>query len=194
MNYTAHIFLSGSDKELLLGNFIGDAVKGNDYLEYPERVAKGILLHRQIDSFMDGHPLVMKGKERLYPNYHKFSGVVMDMFYDYFLCKNWTEFSDVSYTEFVAISYQRLDEMMHLMPREAQLVLEHMMDHDWLGQYEKKSGIDKTLKGLSRRTRYSSNMENAIDDLVRYEQEFDREFRLYFPQVIQHCNQFIEHG
>ena len=49
MNYLAHIYLSFDNKPLAVGNFIADAVKGKQYLKYPEEIQKGIQLHNQYD-------------------------------------------------------------------------------------------------------------------------------------------------
>ena len=37
MNYLAHIFLSGNDRCIQIGNFIGDGVKGDGYKQYPRK-------------------------------------------------------------------------------------------------------------------------------------------------------------
>ena len=85
MNYLAHLYLSGNDDELKLGNFIGDSVRGSDLSMYPPRVQDGIILHRGIDRYTDSHHVVMKSKLRLRPKYHKYAPVIVDMFYDHFL-------------------------------------------------------------------------------------------------------------
>jgi acyl carrier protein phosphodiesterase len=82
MNFLAHLYLSGDDKDVMLGNLIADSVKGKDYLAYRPGIQEGILLHRKIDHFTDEHPVVERSKHLLRPKYHKFAGVVTDMFYD----------------------------------------------------------------------------------------------------------------
>ncbi|MDD3273470.1 MAG: DUF479 domain-containing protein, partial [Bacteroidales bacterium] len=63
MNYLAHIYLSGSNRQLQVGNFIGDFVKGRKHENYPKGIQKGILLHREIDRFTDCHPLFIETVE-----------------------------------------------------------------------------------------------------------------------------------
>ncbi|MBL4704611.1 MAG: DUF479 domain-containing protein [Flavobacteriales bacterium] len=191
MNYLAHILLSGNNPLHLVGNFMGDSVKGKDYQTYPSEISKGILLHRQIDSFMDQHPIVQKGKLRLHKNQSKFAGVVIDVFYDYFLAKNWAEFSDQDYHEFIQENYRTLENHIHLMPTMSQFILGRMVSSDWLGHYLHSDGINQALSGLSRRTKYPNNMENAVLDLLKYETEFNNEFKLFFPQIVNHCKDFI---
>ena len=93
MNFLAHIYLSGTDEKILVGNFMGDYVKGRDYLKYPEDIRKGLLLHRQIDFYTDNHPIVKNSKKRIESVYRKYSGIIIDIFYDYFLATNWPDYS-----------------------------------------------------------------------------------------------------
>ena len=74
MNYLAHIFLSGSNRKVQLGNFVGDAVKGSSYKNYPPDIAKGIQLHRAIDDYTDRHPAVCEVVHRLQPEFGLFAG------------------------------------------------------------------------------------------------------------------------
>src|SRR5437870_13401328 len=94
MNFLAHLYLSGDDNEVKVGNFIGDFVQGKDLeLRYGKRIAKGILLHREIDFFTDHHPVVKQSKDRLRPNYRHYAGVIVDIFYDHFLASKWNSHS-----------------------------------------------------------------------------------------------------
>ena len=89
MNYLAHIYLSGDDDEdLMIGNYIGDCVKGRRISDYPFRIQCGLLLHREIDSFTDTHPVYLQSKRRFMPVAGHYAGVVCDVVYDHFLAKN----------------------------------------------------------------------------------------------------------
>ena len=90
MNFLAHIYLSGNNDLIKIGNFMADGIRGNDYLKFPDDVKKGILLHRQIDTFTDLNPIYRKSKHRLHAKYGHYSGVIMDILYDHYLAKNWS--------------------------------------------------------------------------------------------------------
>ena len=60
MNYLAHLYLSSGNKDLMIGNFIADHVKGNAINNFSDEIISGIKLHRLIDDFTDHHPIVEK--------------------------------------------------------------------------------------------------------------------------------------
>src|SRR5512147_206580 len=100
MNYLAHIFLSGVDRDILIGNFIGDYVKGHDYDHYSAQIRKGILLHRRIDYFTDNHQIVHQSMNYFAPKYRKYAGIIIDILYDHYLAVNWDKFSPQPLDEF----------------------------------------------------------------------------------------------
>ena len=102
MNFLAHAHLSGKNNDVLLGNFVADAIKGNKLLKYRKEIQYGILLHRQIDSFTDKHELFMQSIDRVRKDFGKYSGIVIDIFYDHFLALNWKEYDDRELYVFVA--------------------------------------------------------------------------------------------
>ena len=195
MNYLAHLLLSGNNSSCVIGNFIGDEVKGSAYLRYPPGIAVGIRLHRSIDTFTDSHPIVKLSKKRLQPIHGKFSGVVLDVFYDYFLCKNWDSYCNQDLKSFIEETYCLLQYNRYIMPKISQIILDKMVEDDWIGSYCNIDGIDRALKGLSRRTRYKNSMGEAITELNKYEDLFNEDFNRYFPDIIAHCKTYLQqHG
>jgi len=118
MNFLAHLYLSGDNDELKIGNFVADGIHGKPY-EFPPVVQKGIILHRAIDSYTDVHPIFRQGTRRLHPAYHHYAGVIMDIFYDHFLAKNWKNYSDVPLNEYAAGIYKLLQDIITCCPNEA---------------------------------------------------------------------------
>ncbi len=186
MNYLAHFYLAGDSDELVVGNFIGDAVKGNDYLDYPEKIKQGILMHRAIDSFTDSHPLVRQSTHRLQEHYHKFSGILVDVFYDHFLAKNWSKFHAKSLNDFAQNSYKTLEENNLHLPEKAQFMLPYMKNGNWLYNYIYIEGIKRTLGGMARRSKFENNMHLGTTHLQEFYSEFENEFLEFFPQLIEH--------
>jgi acyl carrier protein phosphodiesterase len=110
MNYLAHVYLSGTNDLLKIGNFMADSIKGNDYEKFPSEIKKGVLLHRFIDSFTDSHPIYRKSKHRLHEKYGHYSGVIMDILYDHFLAKNWNNYSNEKLENYAENFYKLLQD------------------------------------------------------------------------------------
>lgn len=188
MNYLAHLYLAGDDTGKIVGNFIADAVKGDDYLSYTHHIQRGIIMHRRIDSFTDGHPVVKESIKRLRPVYHKFAGVIVDMFYDHFLAANWQDYSAEPLLEFTNHRFAILVNHFHIMPARMQRILPHMIRNNWLMAYASFEGLDKALTGISHRTTFVSRMEHAVDDLAACYSCYEKEFREFFPRLIEYAN------
>jgi len=192
MNFLAHIYLSKDDELITIGNFIADAVKGNKYKNYDKKIQLGILLHREIDTYTDQHPIFKQSTKRLHKNYSHYSGVIVDIFYDHFLAKNWTLYSNSTLSNYVDSFYQNLENHYDLLPKRIQNMLPYMIVDNWLLNYQYKEGIAKVLSGMNRRTKYKSGMNNAINDLEEFYLDFGNEFTLFFKDLIQYSNQKLE--
>ncbi|MCX2739279.1 ACP phosphodiesterase [Pontibacter anaerobius] len=183
MNYLAHIYLSGTDDELLLGNFIADAVKGRQAELYPPGVAKGIRLHRLIDTYTDTHPVVAETKARLRPKYKKFSPVIADMYYDHFLACNFEHYAREPLPDFVQKAYTLIQQHHHVLPPRMQHLFGYMQRQNWLESYAEVEGIGQALQGMSRRTSFVSGMETAAEELVEQYEFYLADFKAFFPEL-----------
>ncbi len=186
MNFLAHLYLAGDDEDLLVGNFIADAVKGNKYKTYPERISKGILMHREVDYFSDNNEVYLKSVHRLQHIYGKYSGVITDMFYDYFLAANWNKFSDKRLDVFCKEMYRILSSRKKDMPEESSIILDYMMKRDWLYSYSEIEGIRNALNGMSRRMKYYFPMDNAASELESNPAPYNQDFLEFFPLLMNH--------
>ena len=183
MNFLAHIYLSGNNKEVTIGNFIADGIKGKKYKQYPLQIQRGILLHRGIDSFTDQHPTVRKSTARLHKNYGHYSGVIVDILYDHFLAKNWKMYHEQPLDEYVQDFYKLLNSEYEILPSRIQMMMPFMISDNWLLSYATIPGIGKILEQMNRRTKYKSNMNLAIVELKQYYSEFEDEFTSFFIEL-----------
>jgi len=188
MNFLAHIYLSGNNHDLMVGNFIADAVKGKTIEQYSEGVIKGIKLHRQIDLFTDTHPVIARGKEMLRPKFRKFAGVVMDIFGDHFLARNWSDYSDQDFHLYTVAVYKILNDRKELFPERAYYTLEYMQKQNWLFNYQYIEGIKRALTGMARRSTFDSGMENAHLELERNYLFYQNIFHEFLPDLIRFVN------
>lgn len=192
MNFLAHAYLSGNSDDLLIGNFIADSVKGSAINNFNNSIKKGILLHRSIDTFTDTHTIVHKSIERLRPGYHKYAGVLVDIFYDHFLAKNWQYYSPVELKNFTGKVYSVMQNNLGQLPPRSKEMLPYMIKYDWLTNYAKLEGIQNVLNGMSKRTRFVSNMEKAVADLEKDYSLYEGEFSSFFPELITHSDKFVK--
>lgn len=186
MNFLAHLYLSGSDNEIRMGNFIADSVKGKKaLLQFPERVQQGIIIHRDIDFFMDTHTIVKSGMGRLRDSYPKFSGVIMDVFYDHFLAKNWNEYSKINLEEYIQNIYQIVEENNELLVGKSKMMFPYMRDQNWLLSYQSIDGIESILSQMTHRINYLVPLNESVNELQEYYDEYDKEFKLFFSEIMQ---------
>jgi acyl carrier protein phosphodiesterase len=181
MNYLAHIYLSGTNEKLLIGNFIADSLKGADWKNYDDEVQKGIKLHHAIDKFTDTHHVVKKSKKRLWERYRHYNAVIVDIFYDHFLAANWKVHHNQDLGDFVDNTYNLLKKNHSMLPTNIQFLLKHMIKNNWLYNYQFVQGIENVMYGMSQRTSFNSGMENSTEDLIKYYEEFSVEFDSFFP-------------
>ncbi|MBL4592547.1 MAG: DUF479 domain-containing protein [Flavobacteriales bacterium] len=194
MNYLAHFYLSDYNENLIIGNYIADDVKGKAYLDYPLEVQKGILLHRKIDHFTDNHDTVLNSKNLIRHHQKKYTPVVMDVFYDYFLAKNWETYSEDKLKDFTVYIYKTLFKNLKHLPLKSQVRLSFMAKSNWLYNYRKIEGINKALTGLSKRTNYENNMAQAHIILKEEELSLDNDFNQFFPELKSFVTSEIKKG
>ncbi len=186
MNFLAHFILSGDNPDLIVGNFVGDGVKGAGMKNYTEGIQRGIRMHRAIDSFTDDHPVVQKSKERLWPKFHHYAGVIVDVYYDHFLAKNWSAYSLEQLPTYTENIYRVLHAHEAIMPPRMKEMLPWMMKEDWLYHYSEIEGMKRVFNGMARRAKFVSHMEHAPQALVEGYADFEHEFTLFFPDLIEH--------
>ena len=183
MNFLAHLYLSKDNKNILIGNFISDAVKGKAYKKYPKEIQVGLILHRNIDNFTDTHPIVKRSMHRLNPRYRHFDGIIIDILYDHFLAKNWSKYSNIPLEIYAQNVYSFLSENVESFPEELQNLLPSMIKYNWLVNYASLKGIERVLGGMNRRTKGISQMDLAIEDLKLHYKELEEDFTAYFKEL-----------
>lgn len=183
MNYLAHIYLSGDNELVTIGNFIADGIKGKNYKKYPPAIQTGILLHRKIDSFTDAHPIVRTSTSRLHENYGHYAGVIVDILYDHFLASNWKDYCNIPLEIYTEAFYDSLAKNYEILPIRIKKFMPYMIADNWLLSYASIEGISKVLDGMNRRTKFVSGMNRAVNELQEFYTEFETEFRQFFEEL-----------
>ena len=185
MNYLAHIYLSGTNDLLKIGNFMADSIKGHDYEKFDSEIKKGILLHRHIDSFTDMHPIYRQSKHRLHEKFGHYSGVIMDIVYDHFLAKNWKQFSETKLEDYADIFYTLLQDNYDILTDKTQNSLPYMLETNWLVCYKSLAGLELILFQMDHRTKNRVNMPAAMEDIKQFYIEIEAEFFTFFTELEQ---------
>ena len=182
MNYLAHLHLGGQRPGQLLGSLYGDFVKGRLQGQFEAEIEAAIQLHRSIDVFTDRHPLVDVSLSRFSMTRRRYAGIVLDVFFDHCLARDWTLYADQPLEQFTSGVYRVLSAEAQLPERLAQIA-PHMVANDWLGSYREFAVLEQVLRGISRRLTRPEELAAAMQELrVLYEPLSD-DFRLFYPQL-----------
>ena len=183
MNFLAHIYLSGDNDLIKIGNFMADGIRGKHFERYPLEIQKGIILHRAIDTFTDAHPIFRQSTKKLHQKYHHYAGVIVDVLYDHFLAKNWSTYSEEKLEDFVARFYQSLQDNTIILSERTKGMMPTMMKENWLVSYQTVEGIEHILTQMDHRTKNESKMRFATNELSEFYPEFEKEFTDFFEEL-----------
>jgi acyl carrier protein phosphodiesterase len=184
MNVLAHIYLSGDSEKIIIGNYIGDYVKGREYLQYPDLIRKGIILHRNIDDFTDRHPVVHRSKIFFSKKYHKYSGIIIDIIYDHFLTREWNLFSRRPLESVTYNFYRALVNNYDILPPNVKEMMPFFIINNWIESYETIRGLRHVFRTLSKRTTLPNETRYAIHTLKKNYYPLNEDFLEFFPQLI----------
>ncbi|MFO8129320.1 MAG: ACP phosphodiesterase [Bacteroidales bacterium] len=192
MNFLAHAYLSGAHESVLLGNFIADAVKGNHLNVFPGEVALGIRLHREIDTYTDRHPSFLESSHRIRHRYHKFSGIIVDIYYDHFLARHWSDYSGTPLPEYASAIHRLLIGNYTMLPSRSRRILPFLVSQNWLLGYRYMHGLRRVFLGMDRRTGYRSGMKHAVEDLEGNYEGLQADFKRFFPEMVHQVIGFLD--
>lgn len=191
MNFLAHLYLSGNDPDILVGNFMGDFVKGRVDDGYPDPVRNGILLHRRIDSYTQNHPLFLRSRQRIGPGYRLYRGVLVDIFYDHFLAREWDSWSAEPLDSWLVRTRAIINLRRAELPEKLQSLVEVIFD-ELLPSYREVTGIGRALARMSRRITRPNPLAGAERELVTHYTELSEDFRSFLPDVTRFAQEYCD--
>ncbi|MEO8148733.1 MAG: ACP phosphodiesterase [Bacteroidia bacterium] len=191
MNYLAHLYLSGNNYQIMIGNFIADHLKGKLRNTFDGDFLRGIKLHHTIDAFTDSHPVVEQTKARLRNHFHKYTPVIVDVFYDHFLAHNWKKYHDDELKDYVHNVYLTLDKNSAILPERTNYMLGYMKKENWLAGYAHFENLERIFYNMSIRTKFENNMQDAVVYLKRDYDLMQKEFEVFFEELKLECEKFL---
>ena len=188
MNYLAHMRLAGDDPECLIGNFLGDFVKGRLTEDrYAQGVRRGIVMHRRIDAWTDSHEITRECSRLISPGRRRWSRVIIDIFYDHLLAVNWERYSDESLGDFLDRAYGIILGAVDIFPERAAARINSIIEDGWIEKYRSVSGLGVVFEGMSRRVRRENPLSGSERELVAHYDEMNGHFNRFFPEILEYA-------
>lgn len=174
-----------------MGNYLGDFLRNPEVLLLPINIQDGIRIHRFIDSYTDSHLSVKSATKLLHPTMGKYAPVVIDIYFDYILSKRWTDFSERLLSDYCETSYTILLNHEGIMSPRIANRMRRMVADRWLENYQTYEGLERVFMFLSRRAKFKSNLENAPEILMQFEDKLEDIFLTFFPDLLNHTRSQI---
>lgn len=184
MNFLAHLFLADDNEDALLGNLLGDFVKGDPAGRFRDGVTEGILLHRKVDTFADSHAITRKSRQRFSSDRRRFAGVIVDMCYDHFLAVHWQRYAGVPLDRFAGKVYGILKANRSWLPQRLKRIMWLMESENWLCGYAHISRLGTTLDRIAGRLSRGQQFKGAIEEVEANYQALESDFSAFFPELI----------
>lgn len=175
----------------MVGNFLADFIGNKEVAKLPPDIQKGVVMHRQIDSFTDQHPMVKQGAKRLHASHGKYAPVILDVFHDFLLAQNWGQYASLALPEYASGVYEVLIRHLPIMPAMLHDRLPKMVADDWLVRYGTEEGLRFTFSRVKLRSSAPHFFENAVESLTKNYQAFNEEFNSFFPDIIGEVNPLL---
>lgn len=189
MNWLAHIFLSEQNIDFQIGNYLHDPLKGRSWEGASKELISGMNTHLLIDSFTDSHPIVKQSKKRLREK-GLLKSIVIDISYDYFLTKNWNDFSYIPLDQFSKNFYESASKKIDFMPLNAQEFVNRLIKFDMLNKYQNidhlKKAFERFDKRLSPKLLSRDTTSSYMETLEKNIYHLEKDFLVFFPIL---CNE-----
>ena len=188
MNYLAHAYLSNQQSHLLVGNFIADHIRGNKFEDLPANIIEGIHMHRKIDSFTDAHPEFKKAKRVFYDGFEKHSGILVDIYFDHLLAKNFKNYSSTPLIDFSNSVYSVYVKNSNFLPEGSNRFLSYVIKNNIYHAYASEEGIKTVLYHLSNRIQHNVQLDTSFLLFQKHEESLNDSFGTFFEDA---CKTFL---
>ena len=190
MNYLAHLFLADDSDEFLIGSFLGDFVKGTLDDRYSEEITRGIIFHRKIDAYADAHERTVASKNLFKPKRRRFAGIIVDICYDHFLAKHWSNYSSIKLSAFISYVYETLQKHDEILPERLKYILPRMIKQNWLESYQTIDGVEITLNRISKRIARKNSLKGSIEEIRLNYNALEKNFLDFIPDLVVYAKSY----
>jgi acyl carrier protein phosphodiesterase len=184
VNFLTHVFLSGDNFPLAVGNLIADQINKKEIETFPVEIQKGIQLHHSIDAFTDSHPVFKNCVSELFPKYRHYSRVIVDMYFDHFLAVHWETFHPQPLSKFSSLFYEELHRSNFEFSEQLNRFILALTSYNWFEQYSTVEGLGGVLAQMDNRTSFNSNLADSTADLIEKYSYFESQFLAFIKPLI----------
>lgn len=192
MNFLAHALLAGDDPALIVGGVAGDWIKGSLPGALPSDLARGVALHRAIDSYAESHPAFCRSRARVSAARRRYAGVLVDVFYDHLLASNWNALHHLPLEAYCASVYGMIRARLTDLPASSRAPLLLMASEDWLSSYTEIAGIADVLARMSRRARQPNPLARGEQEFLADAAGFSGDFYAWLADTREFCLRWQE--
>lgn len=193
MNYIAHIHIGAHTQTSLLGNFLGDFVKGSQLTHLPCELEQGVRLHRSVDVFTDSHPIIVETKKLFPRDIRRMAGVILDIYFDYLLMNTWPQYSNTDFNTVFEEFYLQLEQFS--LPNNPYFckLAEHLTTHQWLDKYINVETCSRAFLSIEKRLQNKILFaDNALLFLQQNSELLESRFHQFYPECLEHGVKFIQ--
>lgn len=183
MNYLAHLYFASETPDSMVGNLLPDFTKELKHPAYSPETLEGIALHRFIDRYTDTHPVVKRSKEKISSQRRRFSGILIDIFYDHFLALHWQKYHPQSLYESTQFYYRELAKTTLPLPPRLNEAIVRMPQIDLLYNYRTIKGMGHAIDRVSQRIRFKNALHGGCEELVENFDALEVDFHLFFSDL-----------
>lgn len=193
MNYIAHLHIADASQTDLVGNFLGDFVKGEQWQRLAPSLQIGVLLHRKVDQYTDAHSDVVALRRCFPPSLRRTCGIALDVYFDYLLLRHWWQFNHVPFTALEQRFYRELAR--HELPLGArwQRTRQGLLQYRWLDDYQQPDACLRALKAIEKRfSRPVHFAEASMAVVEQYHSEIEQRFLAFYPQLLSYSQEVAQ--
>ncbi|MHA2708150.1 acyl carrier protein phosphodiesterase [Vibrio owensii] len=191
MNFLAHLHIADHCNSHLMGNLLGDFVKGDPSKQYQTDISNGIKLHRFVDRITDHHVLVEECKPHFTGVARRFAPIALDMFWDHCLAKHWRTFSPQSLDSFVRYAYSEVNKQISDdLPPRFLMLHSRMWSGGWLQSYQDLENIEFALHRMSQRSPRMADLTTTFEVLDNEYEQLEAKFAALYRDVLSQSAEY----
>ncbi|GJM10676.1 MAG: ACP phosphodiesterase [Lysobacteraceae bacterium] len=183
MNFLAHSLVARDQSDLVVGAFLGDEIRGSRPQWEPLWFARGIALHRFVDTYADEHPAFAASRQRFDPPYRRFAGILVDLAYDHLLANRFAEYHKQTLRQFNDDTAAHLIKGTDQFSIRMRAVCRAIADDRLLASYATEAGMRRVLVAISRRLSRPNPLVHAWQPITECLDGIALDFEQFMPDL-----------